>query len=350
MKQPRYSLPLSPVLQRTGSTGPAPVVSASAASRLVSPTTRGAVPGPRRSPWSQPEKASPSPRRSPRLQWKTEREIKSPSPSPKIGTGNTGNTGNSTGTTGITGLLPKREKGREMRAASAESLSPEKTAGKSPWPILLGSRQGSFSSFSGDTISYGLRRSNGWAALQCQEVMQTMEPFRQSLQLVLSDPRSADLQHLHSQCKLMVAAANGLQQALESEKCRSWHDVAAGSLCGRLAHPPRELQAVRAEVEDLKAQVNALERSARADDLEQVAAQLRKRVAELQEEEARSAALREECRELRLQIAELVGQTLPSEGPQQCLELRERLKKLQEMTQSTHSHQRLQDELTVKDV
>ena len=161
-----------------GSTGPAPVVSASAASRLVSPTTRGAVPGPRRSPWSQPEKASPSPRRSPRLQWKTEREIKSPSPSPKIGTGNTGNTGNSTGTTGITGLLPKREKGREMRAASAESLSPEKTAGKSPWPILLGSRQGSFSSFSGDTISYGLRRSNGWAALQCQEVMQTMEPFR----------------------------------------------------------------------------------------------------------------------------------------------------------------------------
>ena len=70
--------------------------------------------------------------------------------------------------------LPKREKGREMRAASAESLSPEKTAGKSPWPILLGSRQGSFSSFSGDTISYGLRRSNGWAALQCQEVMQTI--------------------------------------------------------------------------------------------------------------------------------------------------------------------------------
>lgn len=196
-----------------GSTGPAPVVSASAASRLVSPTTRGAVPGPRRSPWSQPEKASPSPRRSPRLQWKTEREIKSPSPSPKIGTG-------TAGTTGITGLLPKREKGREMRAASAESLSPEKTAGKSPWPILLGSRQGSFSSFSGDTISYGRRRSNGWAALQCQEVMQTMEPFRQSLQLVLSDP-SADLQHLHSQCKLMVAAANGLQQALESEKCRS---------------------------------------------------------------------------------------------------------------------------------
>ena len=45
--------------------------------------------------------------------------------------------------------------------------------------------------------------------------------FDQSLQLVLSDPRSADLQHLHSQCKLMVAAANGLQQALESEKCRS---------------------------------------------------------------------------------------------------------------------------------
>jgi len=343
MKQPRYSLPLSPVLQRTGSTGPAPVVSASAASRLVSPTTRGAVPqGPRRSPWSQPEKVSPSPRRSPRLQWKTDREIKSPSPSPKIGTG-------TTGITGITGHLPKRENGREMRAASAESLSPDKTAGKSPWPILLGSRQGSFSNF-GDTISYGLRRSNGWAALQCQEVMQTMEPFRQSLQMVLSDPRGADLQHLHSQCKLMVAAANGLQQALESEKCRTWHDVAAGSLSGRLAHPPRELQAVRAEVEDLKAQVSALERSARADDLEQVAAQLRKRVAELQEEEARSAALREECRELRLQIAELVGQTLPSEGPQQCLELRERLKKLQEMTPSTHSHQRLQDELTVKDV
>ena len=157
-----------------GSTGPAPVVSASAASRLVSPTTRGAVPGPRRSPWSQPEKASPSPRRSPRLQWKTEREIKSPSPSPKIGTGNTGNTGNSTGTTGITGLLPKREKGREMRAASAESLSPEKTAGKSPWPILLGSRQGSFSSFSGDTISYGLRRSNGWAALVSSWWLQRM--------------------------------------------------------------------------------------------------------------------------------------------------------------------------------
>ena len=197
-----------------GSTGPAPVVSASAASRLVSPTTRGAVPqGPRRSPWSQPEKVSPSPRRSPRLQWKTDREIKSPSPSPKIGTG-------TTGITGITGHLPKRENGREMRAASAESLSPDKTAGKSPWPILLGSRQGSFSNF-GDTISYGLRRSNGWAALQCQEVMQTMEPFRQSLQMVLSDPRGADLQHLHSQCKLMVAAANGLQQALESEKCRS---------------------------------------------------------------------------------------------------------------------------------
>ena len=56
-------------------------------------------------------------------------------------------------------------------------------------------------------------------------------------------------------------------------------------------------------MEDLKAQVSALERSARADDLEQVwmrhgkmtalpcsngqvAAQLRKRVAELQEEEA----------------------------------------------------------------
>ena len=195
-----------------GSTGPAPVFSASAASRLVSPTTRGAVPqGPRRSPWSQPEKVSPSPRRSPRLQWKTERE--SPRPSLKIGTGNTGNSSGATGTG--TGILPKR---REMRAASAESLSPEKT-GKSPWPILLG-RQQSLSSFSGDTISYG-RRSNGWAALQCQEVIQTMEPFRQSLQMVLSDPKSADLQHLHSQCKLMVAAANGLQQALESEKCRS---------------------------------------------------------------------------------------------------------------------------------
>lgn len=105
-----------------------------------------------------------------------------------------------------------------------------------------------------------------------------------------------------------AAAAATASRSAATASAGGGSPVGEKSLLGAPDGLKEEIGCLQKEVVRLEAQ------AVRVDDLEQVAAQLRNRVSELKEKDARTAALRSECRELRVEIAGLVASSVHSES------------------------------------
>jgi len=229
-------------------------------------------------------------------------------------------------------------------------MSDRKT--KSPSPAL--SRQSSVGSVSrqssvGSEAQSRTKRApvlQAWGpAKQGAEVLELLGPFQDVLRATLGlrrrlnpgnpqQPHAKDVQLLQDSCATLALALSQFQRALgtpDTERPRHGTDAGTGgaataplSVCSDTTPEPVEVRVNEAEGTEEKLQSECIElrkevsrfdvHTGRVTDLEQVAESLRSRVAELKAKENRTELLRCECRNLRVQIAELVAASVHSDS------------------------------------